>query len=225
MAGTTRWSLNLAARRVTEAERAALATLCAAYRPVVLAHLRRHGDPADADDATQAFFVHFLEHRVDARAEPPRGSFRAFLFAAVENHRRGRLRAAGAGKRHATWVGEDALAGHADAQPDPAAQFDRDWALQVVARARARLREEAERSGKAALFASLVDFLGEAPDRRDYADAGAAHGLAPNTVAVAVKRLRERLRALVRRELADTLAPGADVSAEMEWLKRALRPG
>jgi DNA-directed RNA polymerase specialized sigma24 family protein len=224
MAGTTRWSLILAARGDTDAARTALAALCAAYRPVVLAHLRRYGDPAEADDATQAFFVHFLEHRVDARAERPRGSFRAFLFTAVENHRRARARHAGAIKRHAQWTGDDTLAECADAQADAATLFDRDWALQVVAHARDRLREEATRSGKAALFAALEGFLGEAPDRSDYACVGAAHGLAANTVAVAVKRLRERLRALVRRELADSLAPDADIDAELEWLKRALRP-
>lgn len=222
MIATTRWSLVLAARGDTADARAALATLCAAYRPVVLAHLRRHG--GDAEDATQSFFVHFLEHHLAERAERPRGSFRAFLFTAVENHRRERARAAGARKRHADFAGEDALAGEPSPQPDPAAQFDRDWALQVVAHAHARLREEAARAGKAALFAALEGFLGEAPDKADYARAGAALGMAPNTVAVAVRRLRERLRALVRRELADTLAPGADVAAEMEWLKRALRP-
>ena len=47
----------------------------------------------------------------------------------------------------------------------------------------------------------------------------------PNTVAVAVRRLRERLRALVRRELADTLPPSADIEAEMHWLRQALRDG
>jgi DNA-directed RNA polymerase specialized sigma24 family protein len=224
MPDTTRWSLILAARGDGDATNAALAALCSIYRPVVLAHLRRRGAAGDAEDATQAFFVHFLERRLDARAEQPRGSFRAFLFTAVENHRRGQARAAGAGKRHATWVGEDALDGHADPQPDAAAQFDRDWALQVVARARDRLREEATRNGKGDLFRALDAFLGEAPDRADYASVAAMHGLAANTVAVAVKRLRERLRALVRRELADTLAPDADLDAEMEWLRRALRP-
>jgi hypothetical protein len=45
----------------------------------------------------------------------------------------------------------------------------------------------------------------------------------PNTVAVAVRRLRERLRTLVCAELADTLPPGSDVAAELEWLRQSLR--
>ena len=46
-----------------------------------------------------------------------------------------------------------------------------------------------------------------------------------------MERLRAELRPnlvfvleLVRRELADTLPPGADLDAELRWLKQALRP-
>jgi RNA polymerase sigma-70 factor (ECF subfamily) len=219
---TTRWSLVLAARGDSPDARTALDALCRAYRPVVLAHLRRHGDPAQAEDATQAFFVHFLEARLAERAERPRGAFRAFLFTALENHRRGQLRAQAAGKRSAPFVDAD-LDAQADALADPAKQFDRDWALRVVERARAQVHDEARRAGKDALFVALQPFLGEAPDASDYARVGATLGLSPNAVAAAVRRLRERVRSRVRRELADTLPPDADLDAELGWLRQALR--
>jgi RNA polymerase sigma-70 factor (ECF subfamily) len=221
---TTRWSLIGQVRDAADARRA-MEDLCAAYRPVVLAQLRRLAGPADAEDLAQAFFVHFLERRLPGLADPARGSFRAFLRTAVHNHYLQAMRDAHAGKRAPSRPpgdDADALADVAADTPGPDAAFDRDWARHVLARARAQLALEAARAGKGELFAALAPCLGERPEADAYAAIGARFGLPRNTVAVAVRRLRERLRALVRRELADTLAAGADVDAEFEWFRRAL---
>lgn len=223
MSHTTRWSLVLAARGGGDGARDALAELCSAYRPVLLAYFRRHGDPARAEDETQAFFLHFLQQRLAERADPLRGSFRAFLYASAENHRRKAWRAETAAKRGGERHGDaDALDTLADPQPEPGERFDRDWALHVLQRARQRLRAEAVENDRAALFEALQGFILEAPEGDDYARAAANLGMTPNHVAVAVKRLRERLRALVRTELADTLGPEADLEAELRWLRAAL---
>ena len=220
---TTRWSLILAARGTDRDARLALEQLCSAYRPVVLAWFRRQGGAEPPEDATQAFFVHFLEHELHARADAARGSFRAFLYAALRNHLRMGLREAAAAKRPRPASHADASFDEAcDPKGDPERAFDRDWALQVLQRARDALAREAARAGKARQFEALQPFLIEPPDPSDYALIGATLAMAPNTVAVAVRRLRERLRALVRRELADTLPPGGDLDAELRWLKQAL---
>ena len=219
---TTRWSIVLATRGEGPSAREALAQLCVAYRPVLLAHFRRV-EPAQAEELTQSFFVHFLEQQLSARAEPARGSFRAFVFTAAENHRKGLHRQAAAAKRQAVLADDDALEKVVDEGAAPHDQFDRDWALMVIARARLRLRAEADRAGKSAMFEALQAFLIDAPEAADYARVGTHLQMPANSVAVAVKRLRERLRAQVRHELADTLPPGADLDAEVEWLKRALR--
>jgi RNA polymerase sigma factor (sigma-70 family) len=221
---TTRWSLILAARGTSGSARAALEELCHNYRPVVLAYFKRQEQPQLADDRTQAFFLHFLERHLHNRADADRGSFRAFLFTSVRNHWHEALRSESAQKRHAGLEArEDTSAELADAHANPEHQFDRDWALHVLRRAREQLRREAERSGKSTLYAAVQDFLLEPPENSDYTRIGAALAMPANTVAVAVRRLRERLRALVRRELADTLAPSADIDVEMHWLKQALR--
>ena len=221
---TTRWSLILAARGADHSARAALDELCAAYRPVVLAYFRRLDPGSSAEDRTQAFFVHFLEQQLPDRADPARGSFRAFLYASVRNHWRESRRSEAARKRDAGLSADaDALDAIADAQPDPERAFDRDWALHVIHSARERLHAEVARSGKMELYAAVQDFLLEPPDASDYVRIGAALRMPANTVAVAVKRLRERLRMLVRHELADTLPPDADVGAELSWLKQALK--
>src|SRR5204862_983674 len=173
---------------------------------------------------TQSFFLHFLEHQLSARAEPALGTFRAFVFTAAENHRNGQHRHASATKRAAEFVDGDSAFEHLAADDaDPQAAFDRDWALLVIGRARLRLRHEAERAGKAALFDALQPFLLEAPEASDYARAGTELRMSANGVAVAVKRLRERRRNQVRHELAETLGPGADLDAEGGGLRRARR--
>jgi RNA polymerase sigma factor (sigma-70 family) len=223
-AATTRWSLILAARGTGPSAHAALAQLCEGYRPVVLAWFRRQDRPDLADDRTQAFFVHFLEHHLHDRADAARGSFRAFLFTTLRNHWRTALRSESALKRHARHeAGEEVLASLDNGQAGPEHLFDRDWALHVLHRARARLKQEIDRSGKTKLFEAVKGFVLEAPEASDYVRIGAALGMPANTVAVAVRRLRERLRMLVRHELTDTLPPSADIEAEVRWLKRALQ--
>lgn len=222
-AGTTRWSLVFAARDGGAGGRVALGELCEHYRPVVLAFFRRHDSPPLAEDRTQAFFLHFLESGLHERADAARGSFRAFLFTALRNHWHEATRNESAQKRRAGInAGEAALGEIATPEAGPERQFDRDWALTVFQRAQARLQSEAARSGKSALYLAVQEFLLEAPEPSDYNRVGAALGMPPNTVAVAVRRLRERLRVLVRAELADTLPPASDVAAELEWLRQSL---
>ncbi len=76
---TTRWSLiATAARESPSLAREALEQLCRAYRPPVVAYLRRDGHaPADAEDLAQAFFVRFIERGWYRDADPERGRFRS----------------------------------------------------------------------------------------------------------------------------------------------------
>jgi hypothetical protein len=134
------------------------------------------------------------------------------------------LREESAKKRSAgVEVGEEALARIAADDPDPERQFDRDWALNMFARAQSALQVEARESGKDELFEAVQPFLFEAPEHSDYDRIGGQLSMPANSVAVAVKRLRERLRAKVQHELADTLAPGSDPAVEMNLLREALR--
>lgn len=221
---TTRWSLILDARGNDRRACSALESLCLAYRPVVLAYFRRHSEKHQVEDHTQAFFLHFLEHRLVEKADQARGSFRGFLFTAVENHRRQHLRSVHAVKRYVELVNDsEVLERRTDPEDGPDQLFDRDWALLVLSHARARLQKEAELAGKLKLFNALQGFLAEAPEADEYRRIAECFEMPVNTIAVAVKRLRQAFNAQVRRELADTLVDGASVEAELEWLKQALR--
>lgn len=223
---TTRWSVVLQARGQPAAARAALETLCRTYRPPVLAYVRRHVHARDAaEDLTQAFFARFLEQAWHARADPERGRFRSFLLTTlkrflVDVH----VEAAALKRGGGLWFesldadGAPALAGG----DSPEREFDRVWARAVLDAAFTHLRAEAEQAGKLPLFERLSEFLVEPPDALDYERAAAELGLRRNTLAVAVCRLRRRLRELVLDELTATTAGRADMDAELQALREAL---
>lgn len=223
---TTRWSVVLQARGQPAVARAALETLCRTYRPPVLAYVRRHVHAADAaEDLTQAFFTRFLEQAWHTRADPRRGRFRAFLLTAlkrflVDVHIEAAALKRGGGVRFESLDadGAPALAGG----DSPEREFDRVWAGAVLDAAFTHLRVEAGQAGKLPLFERLSEFLVEPPDSLDYERAAAELGLRQNTLAVAVCRLRRRLRELVLDELTATTAGRADMDAELQALREAL---
>ena len=92
----------------------------------------------------------------------------------------------------------------------------------VLDRATLRLQQEAERAGKGALFQRLRGFLFESPDTDDYRQIAKELGLRANTLAVTVHRLRERLRALVRTELANTVSSDVALNEELRAMRKAL---
>jgi RNA polymerase sigma-70 factor (ECF subfamily) len=103
-------------------------------------------------------------------------------------------------------------------EESPERHFDRLWAEAVMDRALALLEEEHRATGKDALFEGLADFLSRPPDEGEYAAVGERLGLNSHAVAVAVGRLRERYRALIRAEIEDTVDSPAEVDAELRYL-------
>ena len=221
---TTRWSLILEARADSSDAREALAQLCSAYRGPVLAFVRHRGIPRErAEDLTQEFFEHFLADRIHQGADPARGRFRSYLLAALRHFLSDSEAAAATIKRGGRYGHESLEAGEPIADDDtPERAFERHWALTVLARAKDRLRQEAEQAGKLALFDGLQEFLLEQPGRDDYQRVSDRLGLRRNTLAVAVHRMRERLRELVRSELVETVSAAPDVEIEIGALRQVL---
>lgn len=228
---TTQWSLVFAARSEGDAARVALAELCRRYREPALAYVRclGHG-PADAEDLTQAFFLRLLERRSDLGADPARGRFRSYLLGSLKHFLADARDAAHAAKRGGARPHvaiDEAPAAHlADAAPTPEQAFDRAFAFATIERAMRRLQGEAEDRGKGAQLALLGDFLLEPRESGALQALAQRLGVRANTLAVSVKRWRDRLAALVRDEVAQTVADPRSVDAEVLALRAALRsPG
>jgi RNA polymerase sigma-70 factor (ECF subfamily) len=226
---STHWSIVLQARGATADARAALDRLCRTYRPPVLAYIRGRTHSADAaEDLAQTFFTRFIEDAYHADADPTRGRFRAFLLTALKRflinaHVESQTLKRGGGvyidRLDDGHLESDALPASSDG---PEQAFERSWAMTVLDAALRRLRAEADVAGKTAMFDQLREFLTEAPDQEDYTRAAAALKLRRNTVAVAVHRLRHRMRELVRQELRETTQSRDDLENELRDLRATL---
>ena len=226
----TRWSVVLAARQPSPESAAALEILCQAYWRPLYAYVRRCGkSPHDAQDLTQAFFCRLLEKNWLDSADREKGKLRTFLIVALKRFMvnewdKAAARRRGGGQAHAqfdTAFAESRLA--ADRQtlaPDEA--FDRQWALTLIDLSVNRLRAEFAASGKASDYAAMKNCLMAVRGTLDYAAVAARLGVNAGAARVAVHRLRKRFREVYREEIAQTLADGADLEAEMGHLAAAL---
>ena len=85
-----------------------------------------------------------------------------------------------------------------------------------------RLRERYVASGKAELFDALRPALVGESGRLPHRELGKRLNLSEGAVKVSLYRLRRRYHGLLREQLEQTLAPGADVEEEMAWLQSVL---
>lgn len=220
----TRWSLIAAARGHPQHARQALEQLCRAYRPPVLAYLRRSGLNVEAaEDLTQAFFVHFLERGWYADADPQRGRFRSLLLTALRRFVIDQRLHESARKRSAPQVGDDALDRIADEDETPDAAFTRAWLGTVIGHAMNRLQDEWTSAGKREQFEQLAPLL-EHADPRELQALAASTGTRSNTLAVQVHRMRQRLRELVRQEMLQTVGSREALEQELAELRGVALP-
>lgn len=229
---TTHWSVVLTAGRSdTLRAQAATEKLCEAYWYPLYAFVRRSGyDSHDAKDLTQEFFARLLEGNWLAQADQHRGRFRSFLLAAMKHFLANEWNKAHAQKRGGNWplvsldddVAEHRYADEPVTETAPEKLFDRRWALELLAGVLARLEEEYRHEGKGLLFAALSDSLAAQRAALPYATLAAQLDLGEGAVRVAVHRLRQRYRQLLREEVAHTVAHPEETDEEMRYLFNVL---
>lgn len=227
----THWTTVLAAGEVDSPQAdAALEKLCRAYWYPLYAYIRRRGiSAANAEDLTQSFLVSLLRRRSLRSVAREKGRFRTFLLAALDHFLADEWDKARALKRGGghVFISLDEQDADGRYQAEPAAPvsaeqvFDRRWALAVLDAAMARLRQE--HAGKPGHFDVLQKFLSEIASEGAYKGAGAELNLAPGAVRVAVHRLRQRYRELVRAEIAGTVSSLSEVEDELSFLLQAIR--
>jgi hypothetical protein len=101
--------------------------------------------------------------------------------------------------------------------------FDQRYAMTVLDRALARLEEENATAGRAGAFALLKGYLTSPPGETGYDAVAAELQMSSGTVAVRVRRLRERFGELVRAEVTETVADPKDVGDELRHLCATLQ--
>ena len=229
---TTHWSAVLASRDASSVSaQSALETLCRAYWYPLYAYARRHGhSPQDAEDLTQAFFAYLLSHDFLRNVAPEKGRFRSFLLVSLKRFMAGEWR-----KEHALKRGGEPRAWSLDQRDaesryrleladvaDPETLYERRWALTLLDRVLERLEAEAAGSGKQALFTRLQPLLTGDREGPTYTQIAQDFGTTEGAIKMTVHRMRERLRALFREEIRQTVNSEAEAKEEIRHLLATL---
>ncbi|MDB6029205.1 MAG: hypothetical protein JWM68_5428 [Verrucomicrobiales bacterium] len=217
----------LAARGDTTHARVALEKLCQTYWPPIYAFTRRQGNsPHDAQDLTQEFFARLLEKNYLADVDRGKGKFRSFLLASLKHFLLNEWDKAKAQKRGGkkTFISIDEKAAESFCavdlpdRVDAEKIFERRWAITLLDATLSRLREEYVADGKKELFEHLKDTLTGERSAIPYATIATQLGTTEGNVKVAVHRLRQRYREVLRAEIADTVSSRDEVEEELRNL-------
>ncbi len=228
---TTRWTVVLTAGR-TDTTRAhkALADLCQTYWYPLYAYARRRGHSVeDAEDLTQGFFARLLQQDFLAGLSQEKVRFRAFLLASMNHFMADDWDRISAQKRDARKTisldAETAEHRYQTAMVEhetPDRVFERQWAMTLLESAVQHLAHEYESTGRGALFAELqFAILGER-SAVPYTKLAAKLDMSPEAVRVAVHRLRQRYRQVLREEIAQTVTDEKDIVGELNYLRQVL---
>jgi DNA-directed RNA polymerase specialized sigma24 family protein len=224
---TTHWSVVLEAQGESPAAQEALEKLCRMYWRPIFAFLRRQGiAPAEAEDITQGFFAELLERRSLSAVRKEKGRLRSFLLGGLKyflanEERRGMAIKRGKGQRPIPL--EELRAGERiELEPaDPMTPdqiYERRWALTVLERVLSGLKDEYSAAGNSVLFDALKQLLPDEPGSASQAEIAAQLGMTENAVRQAFYRFRQRYQALLREEIANTVATPGDIEDELRHL-------
>lgn len=214
--GQTAWTVILLARDKKE-----LGALVERYWKPCYYYVRRKGhDVEDAKDLTQGFFGDFIERDALARVTKSKGKFRSFLLACLEHYLSNEYDRRKALKRGVKPLSldfegaEEMLRRAGESSPEQA--YRREWAVGLINRALAALKEE-----MGSRFDALREYI-TAGQPGTVKDVAARLGLSESNVKVIIHRSRRRYRDLLKEEVARTVERKGEVDEELRELFAAL---
>jgi RNA polymerase sigma factor (sigma-70 family) len=224
---TTHWTVVLTAGREDALQMGeALEKLCQTYWHPIYAYARRRGySPADAEDLTQGFFAWLLERNWLGRADRQRGRFRSFLLTSFsrflsDEWDKFKAQKRGSGQVISMPFEEANPAGGWEPVDNitPEQSFERQWAVSLLDLVMNRLSVEFSQNGKRALFEILKPCLLGERTSQPYAALAAKVGMTEGSVKVAVHRLRQRYREILRDEISNTVEKPEEIEDELRHL-------
>jgi RNA polymerase sigma factor (sigma-70 family) len=231
---TTRWSVVvLSAQSQVPGFQTALSDLYRVYWYPLYAYVRRWDhSPEEAQDLTQGFFLHLLEHKTLERADPLKGKFRSFLLGSLQNYlsseaERARCLKRGGGVEFVPLDLQNAENRYR-LEPiealTPEKVFAARWAVALLSEAMNRLRQEYATPKKAAILEVLKVFLDVANSKAppSYEAAAATLQVSVGSVKTMIHRLRKEYALLVREQIERTVSDPHEVDTEIHELCEAL---
>jgi hypothetical protein len=169
---TRRTLVTVPVQSQAEGGQAALAKLFELYWYPLYSFARRRGhSPPDAQNLTQGFFLHLLEHRALTQVDLLKGKFRPFLLASFQNYLSNESKRARCFKRGSKYqfVSLDCESAESRYLMEPVdlltagKVFDARWAMTLLNQVVVQLGKEYAAQGKSSTFEAFNGFL---KDRR-----------------------------------------------------------
>lgn len=229
---TTHWSMVLKAQGESPVAHDALEKLCRTYWRPIHGFVRRQGAGAeDAEDLTQGFFALLLERKDLNTVRKEKGRLRSYLLTSVKNFladegRRALAVKRGKGQRLIPLddIRESERIDIERSDRLTADQiYERRWAFTVLEHVMTRLRDEYRSAGNLRFFDQMKKMLMDEPDRPSQAEIAREFDMTENAVKQAFYRFRQRYQALLREEIAHTVATPSDIEDELRYLISVVR--
>lgn len=225
----TRWTIILQSQgEDDEARQRALTHLCEAYWYPIYCYVRRRGlSPSDAEDSTQSFFCDLLEKDRFRLFSEEKGKLRAYLLTSIKRFLRNEWVASCAQKRGGgtaplsldTELAEKRYEVEPSEFTSPEKLFEVRWALTVLERALARVRDHYITQGKEKIFEQFRHHLTGDGDL-SFRDIGTGLGVSESSARVMLFRMRKLYRSCIEEEIGATITDGESVQEEVEYLNR-----
>jgi RNA polymerase sigma-70 factor (ECF subfamily) len=229
---TTHWSVVLEAQGESPAAREALEKLCRTYWRPIYGFVRRQGARTeDAEDLTQGFFALLLERKDLNTVRKERGRLRSYLLTSVKNFLADASRHAMAVKRgkgqRLIPLDEIRERERIDVERNDTLTsdqiYERRWAFTILEQVMARLQDEHRSAGNLRFFEQMKKMLMDEPGRPSQAQVASEFDMTENAVKQAFYRFRQRYQALLREEIAHTVAVPSDIEDELRHLISVVR--
>jgi RNA polymerase sigma-70 factor (ECF subfamily) len=199
----------------------------------IYAFVRGRGfNPEDAQDLTQGFFLHILEHQILLNVSPLKGKFRSFLLATLQNYLSDAADRARSIKRGGKieFVSLDKESTEDPFPPGPVDLltpekiYNARWANTLLDEAMNQLARRWAVLGKEPVFQALKPFLDPvnivATD--SYEEVAQALQVNAGSVKTMVHRLRKQYSSLLREEVSRTVSDAGEIDEEIHCLCEAL---
>lgn len=226
---TTQWSIIARLQSSDGSEvKKAVEDIFNSYRYPLYGFLRSSGlNHEDAEDVLQDFFSKMLRTDGLQKADGEKGKLRTFLLTGLSrfhsNWRRDqRLRRLNQTAESELWSREEARWQRERrlVHDTPELFYDRQWATELVERARSRLAKTYKNRGRSILFETLFPLFleGEQRDSEKRRILASRLGMTTNSLRQALHRLKEDFRECLTTEVKKTLENDGDIQAEISYL-------
>jgi hypothetical protein len=204
------------------------------WKPVFVFLRARRYSPQQAEELTQEFFLRLLEGDELRRVQEERGRFRNYLLTLlvrfVLDQTPDRLRRQTAFEEQALSLDcpmtEEERSYEPPGGQDAETLFMRQWAIDLVAGVRCRLKDLCEKKGRAAWYGLFDAAHPAVPDAEAAAqeDLARRFGTTRDRVRYGLKQTEDWFRVLLRAEVRDQVGSAAEVDDEVGELLRLLSP-